>query len=102
MYALTGANGQLGRLVLQHLLALVPANQILATTRNPHQLNDFETCGVVVRHADFADPATLSTAFAGAKSLLIISTNDIGHRVEQHRAAVEAAALEGVRHVVYT
>ncbi len=102
MYALTGATGQLGRLVLQHLLVLVPANQILASTRNPNLLDGFETRGVVVRHADFADPATLSTAFAGAKSLLIISTNDIGHRVEQHQAAIEAAALAGVRHIVYT
>jgi NAD(P)H dehydrogenase (quinone) len=102
MYALTGASGQLGHLVLQHLLVLVPANQILVTSRNPHQLNDFETRGVVIRHADFADPVTLSTAFAGAKRLLIISTNAIGHRVEQHRAAIEAAALAGVRQIVYT
>ncbi len=56
----------------------------------------------MVRHADFADPATLRAAFAGAKSLLIISTNNSGHRVEQHQAAIEAAALAGVRHIVYT
>ena len=102
MYALTGANGQLGRLVLQHLLMLVPADQIIATTRNPHQFDNFETRGIIVRHADFADPAPLRAAFAGAKSLLIISTNAIGHRVEQHQAAVEAAALAGVRQIVYT
>jgi thioester reductase-like protein len=30
MYALTGANGHLGRLVIKHLLAQVPANQIIA------------------------------------------------------------------------
>lgn len=102
MYALTGANGQLGRLVLQHLLVLVPANQIIATTRNPHQLDDFKTAGVIVRHADFTDPATLLTAFTGAKSLLLISTNDRGHRVEQHRAAIEAAIRAGVRRIIYT
>jgi NAD(P)H dehydrogenase (quinone) len=102
MYALTGANGQLGRLVLQHLLMLLPADQIIATTRNPHVFDDFETRGVLVRHADFTDPATLRAAFAGVKSLLIISTNKSGHRVEQHRAAVEAAVLAGVRHIVYT
>ncbi len=45
MYALTGANGQLGRLVLQHLLMLVPADQIIATTRNPNLLDNFETRG---------------------------------------------------------
>ncbi len=40
MYALTGASGQLGRLVLKHLLTLVPANQVIATTRDPEKLAD--------------------------------------------------------------
>ena len=35
IYGLTGANGHLGRLVVTYLLDLVPAKQILATTRNP-------------------------------------------------------------------
>ena len=54
MYALTGANGQLGRLVVKHLLAQVPANQIIATTRSPQQLADIASLGVVVRRADFS------------------------------------------------
>jgi NAD(P)H dehydrogenase (quinone) len=102
MYVLTGANGQLGRLVLQHLLTLVPAQQIIATTRSPEKLVDFEARGVVVRRADFTDPATLSAAFTGARSLLIISTNIPGNRAEQHRAAVEAAVNAGVSHIAYT
>ncbi len=102
MYALTGANGQLGRLVIKHLLTLIPADQIIATTRKPESLADFAAKGVVVRRADFTDPATLPAAFAGATRLLIISTDTIGQRVEQHKAAIEAAAIAGVGHIVYT
>jgi NAD(P)H dehydrogenase (quinone) len=102
MYAITGANGKLGRLALQHLLTLVPAEQIIATTRNPQALEDFAAKGVVVRRADFSDPTTLSVAFAGATRLLIISTDIIGQRIEQHKAAIEAAKRAGVQHITYT
>ena len=102
MYALTGANGHLGRLVIKHLLTHVPADQILATTRTPEHLADLAAQGVVVRRADFTNPATLPAAFAGSTRLLIISTDTIGQRVEQHKAAIEAAASVGVGHIVYT
>lgn len=102
MYALTGANGQLGRLVIQQLLTQVPADQIIATTRNPEGLADLAAKGVVVRSADFNDPATLVEAFAGATRLLIISTTVVGQRVEGHKAAIAAAKEAGVKHIVYT
>ena len=102
MYALTGANGHLGRLVIQHLLAQVPADQIIATTRDPQKLADIEALGVIVRRADFSDPATLKAAFTGATSLLIISTDIIGQRVDSHKAAVTGAVAAGVEHLVYT
>jgi NAD(P)H dehydrogenase (quinone) len=44
----------------------------------------------------------LPAAFAGATRLLIISTDVVGQRVEQHRAAVEAAVQAGVQHITYT
>ncbi len=102
MYALTGASGQLGRLVLKHLLTQVPANQIIATTRDPEKLADIAAQGVIVRRADFADPATLPAAFEGATRLLIISTDIVGQRVEGHKAAIAGAVAAGVRHIVYT
>lgn len=102
MYALTGANGHLGRLVLQFLLKKVPANQILATTRSPEKLADFAAKGVVVRAADLNDPASLPSAFAGATRLLIISTDSLENRADQHRAAIDAAVQAGVKHLVYT
>ena len=102
MYALTGANGQLGRLVLQHLLTQVPAHQIIATTRDPQKLADIASLGVVVRSADFSDPTTLANAYAGATRLLIISTYVLGQTVELHKAAIAGAVEAGVKHIVYT
>lgn len=102
MYALTGASGQLGRLVLKHLLTQVPANQVIATTRNPDTLADIAAQGVIVRRADFSNPTTLPTAFAGATRLLIISTDVVGQRVAGHKAAIAGAVAAGVKHIVYT
>src|ERR1700733_2138489 len=102
MYAVSGASGQLGRLVIKHLLTLVPANQIVAPTRNPHKLEDLAVLGVVVRKADFSDPDGLPVAFEGVTRLHIISADAIGQRVEQHKAAIDAAARAGVRFIVYT
>lgn len=103
----TGASGQLGRGVINHLLDTfkVPAAQIIATTRTPDNLADLAARGVVVRAADFNDPASLAKAFAGAGRALIISTNELevqGKRREQQIAAVAAATQAGVVHLLYT
>jgi NAD(P)H dehydrogenase (quinone) len=101
----TGASGQFGRAVLHHLINTyhVPASQIIATTRNAESLAEFAGQGVTVRIADFDGPG-LAKAFAGAKRLLIISTNSVegGQRLSQHVKAVEAAKSAGVSHIVYT
>ncbi|HDR9872856.1 TPA: SDR family oxidoreductase [Burkholderia cenocepacia] len=101
----TGASGQLGRLVVEHLLAQ-GATGIIAGSRNPDALADFAARGVEVRRADFDDPASLDRAFAGADRILIISVldtpDDPPRRLQQHRAAVEAAVRAGVKHIVYT
>ena len=101
----TGASGKLGRLVLEHLIPLVGADRIVATTRNPDQLAAFAERGVEVRAADFDDETSLLEAFQGIDRLLIISTSTFdrpGHRVEQQRRAIEVAERSGVRHVLYT
>jgi NAD(P)H dehydrogenase (quinone) len=55
-----------------------------------------------VRYGDFDDPASLPEAFAGGDRMLLISTDAIGRRVPQHRAAIDAAAAAGVGHLVFT
>lgn len=99
----TGAAGHLGRRVLELLVARSGGDTIVAATRDPAKLAGLK--GVVVRRADFDDPASLAGAFAGVDRLLLISTDALdrpGRRVEQHRAAISAAAKAGVKHVVYT
>ncbi len=103
----TGAGGKLGQRVLHHLLTTleVPAHRIAAASRKPDSLTDWAARGITVRKADFDDAASLDLAFAGISRLLLISTDSLdkpGHRLAQHRAAIEAAARAGVGHVVYT
>jgi NAD(P)H dehydrogenase (quinone) len=98
----TGASGQLGRLVAEELLERVPADEVVLVSRHPDALDHLAERGATVRHGDFDEPDTLPGAFAGGERMLLISTLSIGRRVAQHRAAVEAASAAGVRHVVYT
>lgn len=103
MILVTGANGHLGRAVVEQLLQRVPADQIGVSVRNPAHATELAQRGVQVRHGDFAEPATLRAAFQGATQLLIISTDVLGAtRVELHRQAINAAKEAGVAHVVYT
>jgi NAD(P)H dehydrogenase (quinone) len=100
---ITGASGHLGRLVVDQLLAAgEPAAQIVATGRDVDKLQDLARAGVTVRRADFADPATLDEAFAGADTLLLVSTTTVGERFDNARNAIDAAARAGVSKVVYT
>jgi NAD(P)H dehydrogenase (quinone) len=102
MYVISGAGGHLGRLVVAGLLERVPAERIVAATRKPEAVADFAARGVQVRVADFDEPDTLPAAFDGAERLLLISTDSVGRRLPQHKAAVEAAAGAGVGHLIYT
>ncbi|MBU1304013.1 MAG: NAD(P)H-binding protein, partial [Alphaproteobacteria bacterium] len=76
----TGAGGQLGRIVVEELLAK-GATKIVAGTRDTAKLADLAARGVEVRKVDFNDAASLPAAFAGVGRLLIISTDGIGTRV---------------------
>lgn len=100
--AITGANGQLGRLVLQSLLKQVPAAQVVAAVRNPGKAQDLAAQGLQVRQADYDRPETLVEAFRSIEKLLLISSSEVGKRFPQHRAAIDAAKAAGVKLVVYT
>ena len=99
----TGATGHLGRLVVEALLDRgVPGGQMVATGRRTEPLADLAERGVVVRRADFDDPASLREAFTGAERLLLVSGSEPGRRIEQHGNAIDAAKAAGVRHIAYT
>lgn len=102
MIVVTGASGQLGRLVIQGLLESVPPGEIVAAVRDPAKVADLAARGVQVRVADYDRPETLAAAFAGAEKLLLISSSAVGRRVAQHGAAIDAAKAAGVQLIAYT
>jgi NAD(P)H dehydrogenase (quinone) len=97
--AITGATGQLGRLVVQQLLNKRPASDLVALVRTPANAADL---GITARPADYSRPDTLLPALGGVDTLLLISSNDVGQRIEQHRNVVAAARRAGVQRIVYT
>lgn len=100
--AITGASGQLGRRVTELVLEGCGPGRLILITRSPEKLADVAARGVDVRCGDFAEPASLPAAFAGAERMLLISATDLEHRSAQHRAAIRAAAEAGVLQIVYT
>jgi len=100
---ITGATGQLGRLVVAALLDQnVPAGQIVAAGRDLAKIADLAERGVQVRKVDYSDPESLRQAFSGAEKVLLISGSEVGQRLEQHRNAITAAKDAGVGLIAYT
>lgn len=102
MIVVTGATGQLGRLVIQSLLTKLPAAQIVAAVRQPERAADLAELGVQVRQADYTKPATLDAAFHGAEKVLLISSSEVGQRTAQHKNVIDAAKRAGVALLAYT
>ncbi len=102
MIVVTGASGQLGKLVIQFLLEKIPESEIIAAVRNPEKSKDLAELGVQVRQADYNDPASLTTAFRGAEKILLISSNEIGQRIAQHSAVIAAAKQAEVKVLAFT
>jgi NAD(P)H dehydrogenase (quinone) len=98
----TGATGQLGRLVVQDLLTRLPADQIVAAVRTPDKAADLAEQGVQVREADYDRPDTLKAAFEGAEKILLISGSEVGRRIPQHQAVIDAAKDAGAGLLAYT
>lgn len=95
----TGATGQLGRLVVEKLKQKVAADSIVALVRNPAKAADL---GVEARAFDYTQPEILVASLKGIDKLLLISGNEIGQRLPQHKAVVEAAKQAGVKQITYT
>ena len=101
-YAVTGATGKLGRLVLDELLRQANPADIVALARDPAALSDYALKGISVRRADYDDPASLDAALSGVDRVLLISGNAVGQRERQHGAIMEAAKRAGVSYLAYT
>lgn len=103
MIIVTGANGKLGRAVVERLLKRLPAEQIGVSVRDTEKAHELKEWGVRVRKGDFDEPASLADAFEGVSQLLIVSSNSSGEAaVRQHRLAINAATRAGARRILYT
>src|SRR6201994_4854839 len=101
--AVTGATGPFGRPAIEALIRRgQPAGQIVAIGRDQAKLDSLRELGVTVRRADYGDPDSLRAALAGVGRLLFVSGSEVGQRVAQHRAVVDAARAAGIGLVVYT
>src|SRR4051795_12838073 len=87
--AITGASGQLGRLVAAELSDEDP----ILLTRDPSKLDG-------ARAFDFH--SATPEAFEGVTRLLLISGSEVGSRVDGHKRAVDAAVAAGVQFIAYT
>lgn len=101
-YLVTGASGQLGQRVVDHLRKLVPAENIIAMVRSDSAQEAFDATGVTTCKGDYDDLDSLRRAFDGVDRLLLISSSEVGKRAEQHRNVLEAAKDAGVGFVAYT
>lgn len=100
--AVTGATGQLGRLVLDELLTNHEPAALVAVVRDAGKAGELRARGVQVRVADYSDPASLEVALTGVDKLLLISGSEVGSRVAQHANVINAAKAAGVNFIAYT
>ncbi len=105
MIVITGATGQLGRLIVEQLVHRAPAGQVGASVRDLGKAAGLQALGVRVRQGDFNDLASLRHSFEGAEQVLIVSSNaraQGGDPLAQHRSAIDAARAVGARRIIYT
>jgi NAD(P)H dehydrogenase (quinone) len=101
--AVTGATGPFGRHAIEALIRRgQPAGQIVAIGRDQAKLDGLSELGVTVRRADYDDPDSLRAAVGGVDRLLFVSGSEVGQRIAQHEAVVDAARAAGIGLVVYT
>lgn len=99
----TAANGHLGRLVVDALLArgADPA-EVVAGARDTSKLSDLAARGIRTVELDYDRPDSIATALDGVDRVLLISGTEFGRRVAQHGNVIAAAKAAGVAQLVYT
>lgn len=97
---ITGATGQLGRLVVNRLKEKTDQENIIALVRSPEKARDME---VEARPFDYNNHSDqLVESLKGVEKLLLISGSEVGQRAAQHRNVIDAAQAAGVKEIVYT
>jgi NAD(P)H dehydrogenase (quinone) len=75
MVVITGASGQLGRLVARALAERVSTSEVTLGAREPGKIANIAAQGFKTAVLDFDDPAGMRSTFGGADVMLIISSD---------------------------
>lgn len=97
--AITGATGNLGRIIVEKLKQKVPADTLVALVRSPEKAADL---GVETRAFDYGKPEGQAEALSGVDTLMLVSSSEVGQRAVQHDNVIAAAKAAGVKRIVYT
>jgi uncharacterized protein YbjT (DUF2867 family) len=103
MIIVSGANGKLGRAVVERLLDRVAPERVGVCVRDPERAGELAERGVRVRWGDFADASSLEHAFEAASRVLLVSVDAIGETaLRLHQTAIDVAGKAGAERIVYT
>ena len=97
--AITGATGNLGRIIIEKLKQKTLPETFVALVRSPEKAADL---GVESRAFDYAQPEGQVEALTGIDTLMLISSSEVGQRAVQHGNVIAAAKKAGVKRIVYT
>src|SRR3546814_12209922 len=84
---ITGATGQLGRLVVEKLKQRLSPQDLVGLVRSPEKATDL---GIETRAFDYNRQETLTDSLRGIDQLLLISANEV--RSEERRVGKECVS----------
>lgn len=97
--AVTAASGQLGRHIVQALLAATE-EPVIGLARTP---SNAQGLGIEIRPGNYSEPEVLKQSLVGVDTVLLVSGMDApDKRIQQHRNVIEAARENGASKIVYT
>jgi NAD(P)H dehydrogenase (quinone) len=96
--AVTGATGEVGGRVARRLADRGMSQRLLV--RDPSRAPELEGAEVA-QASNYEASDEMEAALSGAETLFLVSGEEARNRVEQHKAAVDAAKAAGVERIVY-
>ncbi len=106
MILVTGATGQLGSGIIDHLINKgIDNSNISALVRDKEKAKTLKDKILDIRFGDYTNYHSLVNAFIGVDTLMLVSSSDreaIENRTTHHTNAIKAAKEAKVKHIVYT